>query len=214
MSAKVSPVISTECSSKGRLTLEQLLELTRASFSNLLIESSIDRNHVVLQINRSNIVPLFQGLKEHAELKMNFLVSLTAVDWMDQREERFEMVYHVLSLANLGRMRIKVAVPEHAPEVDSLVPLWQSANFLEREAWDMFGIVFKGHPDLRRILLYEEFKGHPLRKDYPVQAKQPRVPLRYPEVENTARQMNRAPLVKINGKKNPGWTTTRPEARS
>ncbi len=205
---------STDSSSKGRLTLEQLLELTRASFSNLLLESSIDRNHVVLNVARANIVPLCQSLRDHSELKMNFLVSVTAVDWMDQRDERFEIVYHLLSLANLGRIRIKAAVPEHAPEVESLVPFWQSANFMEREVWDMFGIVFKGHPDLRRILMYEEFKGHPLRKDYPVQAKQPRVPLRYPEVENTARQMTRAPLVKINSKKNPGWTTDRPEVRS
>lgn len=204
---------STDFSAKGRLSFEQLLELVRSSFSSLILDSVIDRNHVVLRVARNNVVPLFQGLKDHSELKMNFLVSVTAVDWMDQRADRFEVVYHLLSLKNYGRIRVKVDVPEHAPEIDSLVPLWQSANFMEREAWDMFGIVFKGHPDLRRILMYEEFKGHPLRKDYPVQAKQPRIPLRYPEVENTARQMNRQSLVTINSKKKSGWTTAIPGAR-
>jgi NADH-quinone oxidoreductase subunit C len=120
---------------------------------------------------------------------------------MDERDDRFEVVYHLLGLGSMLRVRIKIAVPEHKPEVASLVPLFSSANFMEREVWDMYGISFKGHPDLRRILMYEEFKGHPLRKDYPVQGKQPRVALRYPEVENTAREMVRGELVAIRSRK-------------
>ena len=91
--------------------------------------------------------------------------------------------------------------PEENPEVDSLTGLWSVTNFLEREVWDMYGIKFKNHPDLRRIMMYDEFEGHPLRKDYPVQGKQPRVQLRHPEVENTARLMQRPALVQINSKK-------------
>jgi len=130
------------------------------------------------------------------------LVDITAVDWMDARKERFEVVYQLLSLSARSRLCIKVAVSEDKPEVPTATGLWNGANFLEREVWDMFGIRFLGHPDLRRILLYEEFVGHPLRKDYPVQAKQPRVPLRAPEVENTARRMQRPDLVTIRSRKN------------
>jgi NADH-quinone oxidoreductase subunit C len=125
------------------------------------------------------------------------LTDLTAVDWMDARANRFEVVYQLLSISKNRRLTIRVELSEDKPRIPSATALWQGANFLEREVWDMFGIIFEGHPDLRRILLYEEFKGHPLRKDYPVQGKQPRVPLRAPEVENTARRMHRGDLVTI-----------------
>jgi len=107
------------------------------------------------------------------------------------------VVYQLLSIPNRSRLTIKVPVSEDSPEVASATSLWSGASFLEREVWDMFGIRFSGHPDLRRILMYEEFVGHPLRKDYPVQGKQPRIPLRGPEVENTARRMIRPDLVTI-----------------
>jgi NADH-quinone oxidoreductase subunit C len=86
--------------------------------------------------------------------------------------ERFAVVYHFYSLPLKHRLRLEVPVDE-ADQVDSLTPLWGAANWLEREAWDMFGVRFKGHPDLRRLLMYQEFKGHPLRKDYPVNKRQP-----------------------------------------
>ena len=93
------------------------------------------------------------------------------------------MVYQVVSLKGGRRLRVRVPVPEDDAAVDSLTPLWKGANFLEREVWDLFGIRFIDHPDLRRVLLYEEFQGHPLRKDYPVNLWQPRVPER--QVEGT-----------------------------
>ena len=86
---------------------------------------------------------------------------------------RFTVVYHFFSTALKHRLRLVVPVEESAAEVDSLTDLWPGANWLEREVWDMFGITFRGHPDLKRILMYEEFKGHPLRKDYPVKKRQP-----------------------------------------
>jgi NADH:ubiquinone oxidoreductase subunit C len=126
---------------------------------------------------------------------------------MDQRQERFEVVYQLLSLSTRSRLTIKASLPENKPEIATATNLWSGANFLEREIWDMFGISFVGHPDLRRVLMYEEFIGHPLRKDYPLQGKQPRVPLRAPEVENTARNMLRPDLVTIRGRRAGGEST-------
>jgi NADH-quinone oxidoreductase subunit C len=90
-----------------------------------------------------------------------------------QAPDRFEVVYHFFSLPLLHRIRIKVPVSEQHPEVDSIASLWGSADWFEREVWDMFGIRFRGHPNLKRILMYEGFEGHPLRKDYPVNKRQP-----------------------------------------
>jgi NADH-quinone oxidoreductase subunit C len=88
-------------------------------------------------------------------------------------EFRFDVVYHLYSTRHHHRVRLKVPVALADPSVPSLTPLWASANWFEREAWDMFGVTFAGHPGLRRILMYESFKGHPLRKDYPVRKRQP-----------------------------------------
>ena len=88
-------------------------------------------------------------------------------------ESRFVVVYHFFSLEYKHRLRLVVPVQEAEAELDSITSLWAGANWLEREVWDMFGIRFQGHPDLKRILMYEEFEGHPLRKDYPVNKRQP-----------------------------------------
>jgi NADH-quinone oxidoreductase subunit C len=140
---------------------------------------------------------VFQTLKEDPKFAFNMLVNVSAVDWMDRREPRFEVFYHLLSLTHLHRLCIKINVPEEKPEVESLRPLWPAANFMERELWDMFGVVPRNHGDLRRILLYDEFVGHPLRKDYPIRGKQPRVQLRIPELRNSSADMWREPLVPL-----------------
>jgi NADH-quinone oxidoreductase subunit C len=88
-------------------------------------------------------------------------------------QSRFAVVYHFFSAVLKHRLRLVVPVDEGGAEVDSLTALWPGANWLEREAWDMFGIAFRGHPDLKRILMYDGFEGHPLRKDYPVKMRQP-----------------------------------------
>jgi NADH-quinone oxidoreductase subunit C len=93
--------------------------------------------------------------------------------WPGPPAERFAVVYHFFSLPIKHRLRVEVLLDEADPSVDSLTPLWAGANWLEREVWDMFGIRFRGHPNLKRILMYEEFVGHPLRKDYPVNKRQP-----------------------------------------
>jgi NADH-quinone oxidoreductase subunit C len=100
-------------------------------------------------------------------------------------ESRFAVVYHFYSLKHKHRLRLVVPVEESDPELDSLTSLWAGANWLEREIWDMYGIRFSGHPDLKRILMYEEFKGHPLRKDYPINKRQPLMEQIHPDARTT-----------------------------
>lgn len=182
-------------------TNEALLELLRTKLSSQILESSLSLGDVVVRIDRQHLVDFFRLLKLDADLAFNFFLDVTAVDWLDAQAERFELVYHLLSLTYQQRLRVKIWVPEDSAEVSSLCGLWSAANFMEREVWDMYGIKFTGHPDLRRILTYDEFEGHPLRKDYPVQGKQPRVKMLHPEVENTARLMHRPELIRINPRK-------------
>jgi len=98
----------------------------------------------------------------------NFFEDMTAVDWFPA-SPRFQLSYHLLSHAMLDRVRLRVMLEADDPSIDSIVPLWAGADFYEREVFDLFGIRFAGHPDLRRILLPDDWKGHPLRKDYPVE---------------------------------------------
>jgi NADH-quinone oxidoreductase subunit C len=129
-------------------------------------------------VDGANALKAMKTLRDDPEVAMNFLSDLTAVDYFG-REPRFEVVYHLRSFKTGARLRVKalVADPEDGstPACDSVVSLWASANWFEREVWDLYGIKFRGHPDLRRILMYEEFVGHPLRKDYPKEKRQPLV---------------------------------------
>jgi NADH-quinone oxidoreductase subunit C len=181
----------------------ELEELVRGVLGTAVKDLKVDRGDLILTVSVSDLGMVLKTCKEDPRLAFAMLVDLTAVDWMDAQPERFEVVYQLLNLSLASRLTIKVPVSESSPEVDSATSLWKGANFLEREVFDMFGIRFKGHNDLRRILMYEEFVGHPLRKDYPVQGKQPRIPLRAPEVENTARRMQRPDLVTIRSKRPP-----------
>lgn len=156
-----------------------------------------DEQGLAITVKREHMNEVFRALRDGAKFKFNMLMDVTAVDWMDRREPRFEVVYQLLSLTFLNRLCVKVWASEENPEVDSVRPLWEGANFLEREVFDMYGIQFKGHGDLRRILMYDEFVGYPLRKDYPIRAKQPRVPLRVPELRNTSADMFREELVSL-----------------
>lgn len=119
------------------------------------------------------MVELARFLREDPSLSMEMLMDLTGVDYLGKREPRFEVVYHFYSLSKNHRVRIKLPVDEDDPRVPSVVDIYKSALWMEREAWDLYGIHFDGHPDLRRILLYPEFEGHPLRKDYEMEHRQP-----------------------------------------
>ena len=150
-----------------------------------------------LAVKREKLFSVCEKLKSHADLAFEMLIDVTCIDWLDDRPERFEMVYHFMSLAKHHRLCLKVFLDEDLPKVASLRSLWPTANFLEREVFDMFGIEFENHGDLRRILMYEEFVGYPLRKDYPLARKQPRVEMRIPEFHNTSKDMRRRDLVSL-----------------
>ena len=130
---------------------------------------------LVFHLAPEEVVPAVRRLKE--EFGFDLFLDVTAVDW-PAAALRFEVVHHFYSTVHKVRVRLKTRVGAEAPVVDSLVSLYGSAAFMERECHDMYGIVFHGNFDLRPILLYEGFKGHPLRKDYPKQQEQPLVPYR------------------------------------
>jgi len=153
-----------------------ILDIIKEKLGGKVLETLQFRGDDVVILAREGLRESFRLLKDDTQLRFDFLSDITAVDYWKKKEPRFEVVYQLLSLQRRRRLRVRVPVPENDPTVESLMPLWQGANFLEREVWDLFGITFVDHPDLRRILLYEEFQGHPLRKDYPVNLCQPRVP--------------------------------------
>jgi NADH-quinone oxidoreductase subunit C len=130
---------------------------------------------LVFLLAPDELLPTVQRLK--SEFGFDMFLDVTAVDWPGQAQ-RFEVVHHFYSTLHKVRVRLKTRVAEADPRVASLVPYYGSAAFMERECHDMYGIVFDGNIDLRPILLYEGFVGHPLRKDYPKQQEQPLVPYR------------------------------------
>ena len=121
-------------------------------------------------------------LRDDPELRFDFLADLTVVDYLG-RTPRFEVVYQLRSVALHHALRVKLAVDDPDPVVPTATGVWKSAMWAEREAFDMFGVRFAGHPDLRRILMYPEFQGHPLRKDYPLNQRWSLVPERDPIVQ-------------------------------
>lgn len=127
-------------------------------------------------IKREYWLEIAKYLKENPRTQMDHFIDLTAVDWLNKKEQRFEIILHVRSVKYGYRIRLKTCCSENDCEIDSLSSVWKGANWFERELWDMFGIKFNGHPNLKRILLYEEFEGHPLRKDYQKNKRQPLLP--------------------------------------
>ncbi len=143
-------------------------------FPESIVETHSYRGDDTAVVRKEDLLGICQFLRDDKELQYNFMMDLTAVDYIG-REPRFEVVYHLYSLTFNRRFRIKTRVSESECSVDSIVSLWPSANWFEREVYDMYGVIFKGHPELRRILLYEDFQGHPLRKDYPIKKRQPMI---------------------------------------
>ncbi len=128
---------------------------------------SVDLQPTVI-VPRDRIEDVLRRLRDRAELRFDLLGELTAADFWP-REPRFEVVYLLVSTVHRHRLRVKVQLRGEDAHLPTAIPVWAGANWLEREVWDLFGIVFDGHPDLRRLLMPEDWTGHPLRKDYPVQ---------------------------------------------
>jgi NADH-quinone oxidoreductase subunit C len=155
----------------------QILQRLRDRFGAAVVETHEQRGDTTAVVERGAVLDVLRFCRDEPSLAFDMLMDLTAADYLKYpgREDgpRFEVVYLLHSLPHNHRVRLKVRVDEDEAVVASAVDLWPIANWLEREVWDMFGVRFAGHPDLRRLLMYEEFVGHPLRKDYPINRRQP-----------------------------------------
>jgi NADH-quinone oxidoreductase subunit C len=154
-----------------------ILAALTTRFGDAVEETHDFRGDHTVVVTRDRVTDVLRYCRDASSLAFNVLMDLTAVDHsrFPGREDgpRFEVVYHLYSITHNHRLRVKVRVEEDDPVAPTAIPLWPIANWMEREVWDMFGVRFDGHPDLRRLLLYEEFVGHPLRKDYPINRRQP-----------------------------------------
>jgi NADH-quinone oxidoreductase subunit C len=139
-----------------------------------ILESGSAHGDEWARVRRDAWIPVAMFLREDPATKMEMFIDLTCVDRFG-KEPRFDVVLHVYSVSLKHRVRLYCGAPEEDPWVDTLVSVWPGTNWFEREAYDLYGVRFKGHPDLRRILMYPEFVGHPLRKDYPKEKRQPLV---------------------------------------
>jgi NADH-quinone oxidoreductase subunit C len=158
----------------GSPALRALLD----ALPDAVLATHADHGDATAIVAASRVLEVLRLLRDDRDLAFDMLADLTVVDYLgypDRDGLRFEVVYHLLSTRTLRRVRIKAGVPESPCQIDSCVDLWAAANWMEREAFDLYGVRFRNHPDLRRILLYEEFEGHPLRKDYPKERRQPLV---------------------------------------
>jgi NADH-quinone oxidoreductase subunit C len=151
------------------------LELLQQRLGPAAGDVSSSHGVFVLTPEPADLLGVVRRLK--TEFEFDLFLDVTAVDWLGEAL-RFEVVYHLYSTAHFVRVRLRTRVSESDPAVDSLTSLYGSAHFMERECHEMYGIVFRGNRDLRPILLYEGFAGHPLRKDYPKEQEQPLVPYR------------------------------------
>lgn len=149
---------------KGHLAVARLLAWNPASVTGV----KFDREEMTIYVDRANLREACAVLRDDAECAFNFLSDVTCVDWYPA-EPRFEVIYHLLSIPNKERVRLKVRLDSGSLAVESLTSVWAGANYFEREVFDLFGIRFTGHPYMRRLLMPEDWEGNPLRKDYPVE---------------------------------------------
>ena len=159
---------------------QKLIDVVRQKFGENVIDSHSRLGNDTVIVERDAIATIIEFLRDDPGTKLDFLRDLTAVDYM-RRIPRFEVVYVLYSMEHKHQLLIRVPLQEDDVKVPSIAGVYGCAAWLEREVFDMYGMIFTGHPDLRRVLLYPEFEGHPLRKDYHQQHSQPRTELRMRE---------------------------------
>jgi NADH-quinone oxidoreductase subunit C len=159
---------------------ERLLQVLRDKFGDAILETHSQCGDDTAVVDAARWHAVCRFLKDDPQADMDMMVDLCGVDYPD-KEPRFEVVLHLYSIAKRHRLRLKARVGDaegDGAEIESVTDVWPGTNWFERETYDLMGITFKNHPDLRRILMYPEFEGHPLRKDYPANKTQPLVPYR------------------------------------
>ena len=150
---------------------EQITKIIEEKFPGQVFGSVTHAGQVGVMLKKDMIRDICLFLRDEPSIRMDHLADLTAVDYSAYPGDtgpRFEVVYNLISTVYRHRIRLKVRVPEESPRVDTVSSIWQTANWHERETYDLMGIIFDGHPDLRRILMPEDWEGHPLRKEYPL----------------------------------------------
>ncbi len=160
---------------------EKIITRLKERMGGAVLASHSRLGNDTVQVEPRALVQVATFLRDDPALHMNLPVDCTAVDNLPHGpppEARFEVVWHLYAMGLGHRLRLKVLLGGEAPSCRSLTPLWPGFNWHEREAFDLYGIRFAGHPNLKRILMYEEFVGHPLRKDYPIDGRQPLIPMR------------------------------------
>jgi NADH-quinone oxidoreductase subunit C len=165
MAEALKPTMADKAAVLAGLPDHPALKAVLAWRADALIDARFDFNELTLTIAKEDIR---SGLATLRAAGYNFFEDMTAVDWFPA-SPRFQLSYHILSHAFKEYIRLRVMLDETDPSVESITSLWPGANFYEREVFDLFGIRFEGHPNLRRILLPDDWQGHPLRKDYPVE---------------------------------------------
>ncbi len=149
------------------LTKEVIEQKLKEKFSVEEFQFKEYRDELTISFDKKNVVPVCKFLKEDDDLQFSLCEDVTAIDWA-RRKNRFTVVYHIYSLKNNFRLSLKADVDESDLSIDSVSSIWKTANWEEREAYDMYGIKFNNHPDLRRMYMPEEFEYYPLRKDFPL----------------------------------------------
>jgi NADH-quinone oxidoreductase subunit C len=145
----------------------EIAEKIKERFPEEVVAITEFRGQVSVTVKKERIVEICKWLHDEPALYFDYLKDLCGVDYLGKKPVRFEVVYTLYSMKHEHMIRLKAEVPEDDPVIDSVISIWRGVDWHERECYDMFGIEFRGHPDLRRILLPEDWEGHPLRKDYP-----------------------------------------------
>jgi NADH-quinone oxidoreductase subunit C len=146
--------------------LNVLADLVRGKLAQDLVSAEVKLGELTIVVSRTAIAKVLKTLRDDTDFRFTILLDVCGADW-PEREQRFDVVYHLLSLSQNQRIRVKVSTDEDTP-VPSVTGVFSSAGWYEREAWDLYGILFSDHPDLRRLLTDYGFEGHPLRKDFPL----------------------------------------------